>query len=479
MTKVLMVASEANPFAKTGGLADVIGSLPAELAALGDEVAVVMPRYRTVKVESVSRIYDVLPVWLNNKRYDAQLMTATERGVPFYFVDCPLLFDREGLYGDAAGDFPDNAVRFAAFSRAALSVMRFVFRPQVVHCHDWQSALVPVYMRTLFDRDPTFIGIRCLFTIHNLGYQGLFPKETLADIGLDGSVFDPEHLEFFGRLNYMKGGLVYSDYLSTVSHGYAHEIQTPEYGFGLDGVLRARAERLLGILNGVDYQEWSPETDQFIAAHYSTDDLTGKQVCKRDLLNEFGLPSEAIDRPLIGIVSRFTSQKGFDLIAQAAAQLASEELNLVALGSGDPDYEQLFRDLAAVHPGTIAVKFGYNNPLAHKIEAGSDMFLMPSRYEPCGLNQIFSLRYGTVPIVRATGGLDDTIDSSTGFKFTDYTGQALLGTVHEALAAYANREQWTTMMVRGMQKDYSWKASAGEYSRLYREMAAGTSMAAA
>ncbi len=472
MTKVLMVASEANPFAKTGGLADVVGALPAELTALGDEVAVVMPRYRAAKVEGAQRIYDVLPVWLGNTRYEAQLLATVERGVPFYFVDCPALFDRDGLYGDSEGDYPDNAVRFAAFSRAALSVMRFVFRPQVVHCHDWQSAMVPVYMRTLFDRDPTFIGIRCLFTIHNLGYQGLFPKETLADIGLDSSVFDPEHMEFFGRLNYMKGGLVYSDFLNTVSKGYAKEIQTPEFGFGLDGVLGARADRLCGILNGGDYQEWSPETDPFIAAHYSAADLSGKQACKRDLLEKFGLPAEAMDRPLIGVVSRFTSQKGFDLIAQVAAQLASEELNLVALGAGDPDYEQLFRDLAAVHPGTIAVELGYNNPLAHKIEAGADMFLMPSRYEPCGLNQIYSLRYGTVPIVRATGGLDDTIDPSTGFKFADYSGRALLGAIHDALAAYADREEWTAMMVRGMQKDFSWKASAGEYSGLYRAMLA-------
>jgi starch synthase len=470
MTKVLMVASEAKPFAKTGGLADVVGSLPAELAALGDEVAVVMPRYRAVKLEGAQRVYDVLPVRLGPRNYPAELWMATERGVPFYFVNCPELFDRDGLYGPPDGDYPDNAVRFAAFSRAALSVMRFVFRPQVVHCHDWQTALAPVYMRTLLQRDPTFLGIRCLFTIHNLGYQGLFPKETLADIGLDESVFDPDHLEFFGRLNLLKGGLVYSDWLSTVSPTYAREIQTPDYGFGLDGVLRARGDRLSGILNGADYQEWNPETDPFLAARYSAADLSGKKECKRDLLAEFGLPAEDISRPLIGIVSRFTSQKGFDLVTQVAEELSRENLVLVALGSGREEYEQAFRDLAAAHPRTVAVRFGYNNPLAHKIEAGSDMFLMPSHYEPCGLNQMYSLRYGTVPIVRATGGLDDTVDETTGFKFTDYSGQALLAAVREALAAYADPEGWTAMMIRGMRKDFSWKASAKQYSALYRQL---------
>lgn len=471
MTKVLMVASEANPFAKTGGLADVVGSLPSALQALGDEVAVVMPRYRAVKLENARRVYDVLPVWLGKRRFDTQLLTVTERGIPFYFVDCPELYDRDGLYGTPEGDFEDNALRFAAFSRAALSVIRHIFRPHVVHCHDWQSALAPVYMRTVLERDPTFMGIRCLLTIHNLGYQGLFLKESLAGMGLDGALFDPARLEFWGRVNLLKGGIVYADYVNTVSRGYAREIQTPEYGFGLDGALRSRSSTLCGILNGVDYADWSPEVDPHIAANYSAENLEGKRECKRDLLREFGLPEWDTDRPLLGIVSRFTSQKGFDLIAEVAEDLAGENLALVALGSGDADYEALFRDLAAAHPGTIAVRFGYDNPLAHKIEAGSDMFLMPSRYEPCGLNQIYSLRYGTPPIVRATGGLDDTIDETTGFKFADYSGQALLGAVRDALSVYRDPERWRELMRCGMRKDYSWKSSAAEYSALYRRLA--------
>ncbi len=471
MTKVLMVASEAAPFAKTGGLADVLGSLPAALRSLGDEVAVLIPRYRAVKLEGARRVYDVLPVWLGSRRFEAQLLLQ-EGDVPVYFVECPELFDRDGLYGTPEGDFPDNAVRFAAFSRAALSVMRFVFRPQVVHCHDWQAAMVPVFMRTFFFRDPTFTAIRCLFTIHNLGYQGLFPEEALTDAGLDADLFRPDRLEFFGRVNFLKGGLVYSDFLSTVSKGYAREIQTPEYGFGLDGALRERSHALCGILNGVDYSQWSPESDPFIAARYSAGDLAGKRLCKQDLLREFGLPAEHVERPLIGIVSRFTEQKGFDLIADVSEQLADEDIYVAALGSGDAAYEDLFRRLAAAHPDTIAVRFGYDNALAHKIEAGSDMFLMPSKYEPCGLNQIYSLRYGTVPIVRATGGLDDTIDESTGFKFSDYSGPALLAAVRDALRAFRDREGWTAMMLRGMARDYSWRKSAAEYSALYKRLSA-------
>jgi len=469
MTKVLMVASEAAPFAKTGGLADVVGSLPAALRSLGDEVAVLIPRYRAVKLEGARRVYDVLPIWLGSRSFDAQLLLM-EGEVPFYFLECPELFDRDGFYGTPDGDFPDNAVRFAAFSRAALSVMRFVFRPQVVHCHDWETALVPVYMRTFLRRDPTFTGIRCLFTIHNLGYQGLFPKEAMTEIGLGPDLFRPDGLEFFGRVNFLKGGLLYSDFLTTVSKGYAREIQTPEYGFGLEGVLRDRSHVLCGILNGVDYSQWSPENDPFIAAPYSAADLTGKRVCKQDLLREFGLPVEHVDRPLIGIVSRFTEQKGFDLIAEVSERIAAEDLYLVALGSGDAEYEDLFARLAAAHPETIAVRFGYDDALAHKIEAGSDMFLMPSKYEPCGLNQIYSLRYGTVPIVRATGGLDDTIDESTGFKFSDYTGLALLRALQDALEAYRQADEWTALMLRGMARDYSWKTSAADYSALYQRL---------
>jgi starch synthase len=369
-------------------------------------------------------------------------------------------------------DYPDNHIRFAVFSRAALSVARVLFRTDIFHCHDWQTGLVPAYLRTTLATDPTFFGCRTLFTIHNLGYQGLFPKTVLAAAGLEPSVYRPDGMEFFGRVSYIKSGIQFADALSTVSPTYAREIQTPEFGFGLDGCLRARAGVLTGILNGVDYAEWNPQSDPHIPARYSAGDLTGKALCKRVLLEEFGLPPEAMDRPLIGIVSRFTRQKGTDILVEAAARIVAEDVYLVALGTGDPEYEDFFRRLQREHPGRIAARVGFDNALAHRIEAGADMFLMPSHYEPCGLNQIYSLRYGTVPVVRATGGLDDTIEEETGFKFTEYSGQALLEAVQAAVRAYADRDGWERMMRLGMSKDFSWNQSAAAYSELYRRMLA-------
>ena len=464
-----MVASEATPFVKTGGLADVIGALPAALKQRGHDVAVVVPGYRTIRFPGAVR-----EAWRNLRislgpGYTCDIYEAIERDVPFYFVDCPELYDREGLYGAGGSDYPDNHLRFGVFSRAALEVVRHLFRPDILHCHDWQSALVPVYLHEYFQSDPTFLGIRTLFTIHNLGYQGLFPASVLPDLGLGPNLFTPETLEFFGRVNLLKGGILFSDQVSTVSKGYAREIQTPEYGFGLDVLLRSRADRLTGIVNGVDYLEWSPETDQFIASHYSAGDLSGKRECTQALLSEFKLPVE-LDRPAIGIVSRFVDQKGFDLIAGIAPALLDLDLCLTVLGSGEERYESLFRSLANARPDKIGVTLGYDNPLAHRIEAGADMFLMPSRYEPCGLNQIYSLRYGTIPIVRATGGLDDTIDQGTGFKFSDYSGAALLDAIRTALAVYNDREAWVAMMRRAMAKDYSWAAASAEYSALYSEI---------
>ncbi len=469
--KILMVASEAAPFAKTGGLADVVGSLPAALKALGHDVAVLLPRYTAVDLKSTRRVYDWLPVWLPPNRYDTSLYL-TDGETPLYFLDCPPLYDRPGLYGEAGLDYPDNHIRFAVLAQGALALARYVFRPDILHGHDWEAGLVPAYLGTIFANDPVFFGVRTLFTIHNLGYHGLFPASTISQIGLGPDVLRPNGLEFFGKVAFIKGGLNFSDALSTVSPTYAREIQTPEYGFGLDGVLRARSSVLTGILNGVDYSEWNPETDRYIAANYSSDDLSGKAVCKQDLLNEFGFPAEATDMPLIGIVSRFTSQKGADIIADAADGLVAEGFCLAALGTGEPQYEELFLAMVARHPGRIAVRVGYDNVLAHKIEAGADVFLMPSRYEPCGLNQMYSLKYGTVPVVRATGGLDDTIEPGTGFKFWEYSGNALLGALRAARDEMADPVGWRAMMLAGMAKDFSWRVSAAEYSRLYERLAA-------
>jgi len=470
--RVLFVSSEGLPFSKTGGLADVVEALPKALVELGHEVAVVLPRYRGTKSEKV--VAPSLTIPLGTQLRFPRVTDGQEiHGVRYFFVDDPS-FDREKLYGDASGDYPDNGERFALFSKAAVEIAKHVWKPDVMHCHDWQSALVPVLLRTVYASDPAVKSIPVVFTVHNMGYHGLYGPDILGRIGLPGELFHMDALEFYGRVNYLKGGLLFADYITTVSRKYAQEVQTPEYGHGLEGVVSRRSERMVGILNGVDYSVWSPEGDKFIAAKYSAKDLTGKVECKKDLLKEFGLPADNLARPLIGIVSRFADQKGFDLIAQVAKDMLKEDLTIVALGTGDPKYEDLFRAMAKAFPSKLAARIGFDNALAHKIEAGADMFLMPSRYEPCGLNQIYSLRYGTVPVVRATGGLDDTIQhfdartsAGTGFKFAAYQGRALLACVRQAVRVFGDRDAWRRVMANGMAKDFSWTASAAEYARLY------------
>ncbi|MGA2040824.1 MAG: glycogen synthase GlgA [Bryobacteraceae bacterium] len=465
-----MIASEAVPLAKTGGLADVVGALPNALREFGCETAVVIPRYGSIPLKDARRVYDHLPVYLGKAGFDIAIYQAPA-GYPLYLVECPLLFDRPGLYGELGVDYPDNDLRFAVFARAALGVARHLFRPDILHCHDWQAGLVPAYLRTTLVGDPTFMGVKTLFTIHNLGYQGLFPLSALQEAALDASIFNPAGLEFFGQVSYIKGGISFAHALSTVSPTYAREIQTPEYGFGLDGALRARAAVLTGILNGGDYGEWSPQNDPLIPAPYSAQDLSGKRAAKQRLLAELGFPAEAMERPLLGVVSRLTLQKGVDILAEVAGEIVAEDAYLVALGSGEPEYEESLRAVAERLPGRVALRIGYDNRLSHLIEAGADMFLMPSRYEPCGLSQIYSLRYGTVPVVRATGGLDDTIDESTGFKFREYSGAALVGAVRAAIQAFLKPDEWRARMLRGMQKDFSWKASAQQYAALYGRLA--------
>jgi len=471
--RILFVASEGLPFSKTGGLADVFEALPKALVSQGHDVAVVLPRYRNTQIKNTVIKSLTVPMG-TTLRFPAIADGGRLAGVQYFFVDDPEYFDREQLYGVGGRDYPDNAERFAEFARSAIELAKQLWLPDVIHCHDWQSALVPVLLQTAYSADPQLSVVPVVFTIHNMGYHGLFPRDVLARIGLPASLFRIDGLEFFGHVNYLKGALIFSDYLTTVSRKYAQEIQTTEYGHGLDGVVRTRADHLVGILNGVDYSVWNPEVDSLIAARYSAKDLSGKQVCKRDLLAEFHLPEENLDRPLIGIVSRFADQKGFDLMAQVADVLMDEELAIVALGAGEAKHERMFRELSQQFPAKVAVKIAYDNTLAHKIEAGADMFLMPSRYEPCGLNQIYSLRYGTVPVVRATGGLDDTIGPfepasgrGTGFKFSEYTGPALLAALHEALAAFADKPSWRRLQTNGMAKDFSWNASALEYGRLY------------
>jgi starch synthase len=472
--RILFVASEGLPFSKTGGLADVVEALPKALVAQGHEVAVVLPRYRETKATAVVMPSLTIPMGGTRLRFPAIADGTLLSGVRYYFVDDPAYFDRVGLYGGSAGDYPDNAERYAEFCRAAIEISKHVWPADVFHCHDWQTALVPVLLRTSYGDDPLVKDTPVVFSIHNMGYHGQFTKDVLERVGLPQVLFQPSGIEFYGSVNLLKGGLVYADYLTTVSRKYAEEIQTPEYGYGLDGVARTRADRLVGILNGVDYTAWNPEKDKLIAARYSAKDLSGKQVCKQELLELSGLSHDHLERPLIGIVSRFADQKGFDLIAEKAHELMREDLVLVVLGTGERKYEDLFRALAAAYPGRVGVKIAYDNVMAHKVEAGADMFLMPSRYEPSGLNQMYSLKYGTVPIVRATGGLDDSIEpfdvehgTGTGFKFKEYTGDALLYAVRQALHHYMDERIWKRIQLNGMAKDFSWKGPAAEYAKLY------------
>ena len=473
--QIAFAASEGVPFSKTGGLADVVGALPQALAAKGHQITVYLPRYRQTKLADARTVVRSITVPFDDTyRFCSVLAGPTSEGVSYYFVDYPAYFDREALYGTPAGDYPDNAERFALFSRAVIEASKILGVPQIFHCHDWQSALIPVLLRSLYAEDPAFRDAASVFTIHNMGYQGLFPAEILPLLMVPWDLFTISKMEFFGQVNFLKGALVYSDFVTTVSKKYSLEIQTTEYGFGLEGVLRNRAATVTGILNGVDYAEWSPETDKFVAAKYSPKDLAGKAKDKEDLLKMFGIASADAKLPVIGIVSRFAAQKGFDLIAQVMDRLAREDMILVVLGTGDKEYEEMFLRMQKQFPQKIAVKVAYDNAIAHKIEAGADMFLMPSRYEPCGLNQIYSLKYGTVPIVRATGGLDDTIEpwdartgKGTGFKFYEYNGESLLLTVKAALQAFRDQASWQVLMRNGMARDFSWGSSAKEYVKVY------------
>ena len=477
---ILMVASEAHPYAKTGGLAEVAAALPDALGRLGHRVTLVVPRYRGIDVAGTRS--QPAAVELGRRVQSVVFRTGeTSGGVTPVFVDVPDLFDRDGgLYNVDGVDYADNAWRFAVFCRAALEYARLQNdRPSIIHAHDWQTGLVPVYQKMLFSPDPVIGGVPAIFTIHNLAFQGVFPADRLPSLGLGWEMLDIQALEFWNQISYLKGGINFSERLTTVSPTYAREILTPEFGFGLDGALRRRAGALTGILNGIDVDRWSPEADPFIGASYGLDDLSGKAMAKQALLEAVGLPNDAVTRarPLIGLISRLTDQKGFDLVSAAAEALMPLDATWVMLGSGERRYEELWRRLAAQHPDRVATTIGFDERLAHQIEAGADLFLMPSRYEPCGLNQMYSLRYGTVPIVRATGGLEDTvIDASlpagNGFKFRENSPAALVSTVQRALALFRKPNDWKQIQQTGMKIDFSWDASAREYVKVYEEATA-------
>jgi starch synthase len=472
--RILMVASEAVPFAKTGGLADVAGALPRALARLGHEVEVVIPRYRGVTAgERVGQI----TVNLGAQSLEAGVYAVTADGVRTVFVEQAAYFDREGIYGTQGQDFADNAERFAFLAHAALRWAALTgARYDVIHAHDWQAGLVPVILSTAATPTPALARVPVVFTIHNLAYQGVFEDEWLPRLGLGNSLMRVDGMEYWGRISFLKAGIVFSRVVTTVSPRYAEEIQTAQYGFGFDGILRERASKLVGILNGIDYDVWNPATDPHLPEPYTVDRLDGKVAAKRRVLEVFGFPvTEAtLARPLVGMVSRLVDQKGFDLLQSAVDELPGLGASFVLLGTGDRQYEDLWRGLARRAPDVVAAHIGFDEGLAHLIEGGSDIFLMPSQFEPCGLNQMYSLRYGTVPLVRATGGLYDTVSNydpktgeGTGFTFDEYSPEALLGTVRWALSVYQQRDAWRRLQLAGMRQDHSWDSSARAYVKVY------------
>ncbi|MGE5554612.1 MAG: glycogen synthase [Betaproteobacteria bacterium] len=480
--RILIVSSEVSPFAKVGGLADVAGSLPKALATLGEgelanDVRVVMPRYR--RIANAKYVTD-FPIDMAHRQETAIIRESSLEAklgeahalVPVYFVDNYHYFNRDGIYA-----YGDDAERFSFFCKAVLEMLpRLDFQPDLIHCNDWQTGPIPFLLKEEYARrNPEFYSrIATLYTIHNLQYQGTFDKSVLRSLGVGDEYFHPGALEFWGQVNFMKAGLVYADVLNTVSRTYALEIQTPEYGERLEGVLQDRSKDLFGIVNGINYHEFNPRTDPRLVANYDRDFLGAKKENKIDLQREMGLPVR--DVPVFGLVSRLVSQKGLDILGEAAEQLLSDNLQFIALGTGDPYYENLFRSLAHRHPERCAVQIGFNGVLAQRIYAGSDFFLMPSRFEPCGLGQLIAMRYGTIPIVRATGGLADTVhdvnqnpEAGNGFVFTEYSAKALLDTVERALALYRQQpEFWAALVRRVMEADYSWSKSAASYVELYQ-----------
>jgi starch synthase len=484
--KILFATTEAVPFAKTGGLGDVCGSLPRELAKLGHEPVIVMPAFRQAlecgrPIEPTGVNFEV-PI--GRKMVGGTFLRSSLPGdqVPVYLVQHDAYYDRPELYCERGKDYKDNCERFVFFARAALeAIKKLELGTEVVHCHDWTSALIPAYLKTEFAGVPPFDSLVSLLTIHNIAYQGSFWHWDMELTGIDWRYFNWRQMEFYGNLNFLKSGIAFADLISTVSPRYAKEIQSPPLSGGLEGILTHRRKDLFGIINGVDYSEWNPATDPYLGGHnYNVDTFApGKRACKAALQQEMGLPVVE-GQPLVAIVGRLADQKGFDLVADVIRQwVATSPVQWAILGTGDPRYQDMLEDLARRYPDRVAARIGFSNELAHRIEAGADIFLMPSRYEPCGLNQLYSLKYGTVPVVHATGGLADTIanvndvtlaaGSANGFSFDDYSAKALGETLERACQTFHNRPVWEQLIRNGMQQDWSWTHSARDYGDLYEK----------
>jgi starch synthase len=474
--KVLIASPEIFPFVKTGGLADVTGALPKALNKLGAEVRVILPKHKGIEESKFPMEYKNLKIGcqISQSVVEAEIVESEYDGVKAYLVEQDEYYYRDYLYSTPDGDYLDNAERFIFFAKSILETIKATgFVPDVLHCNDWETALAPVFLKTAYKDDPILKNIPTVFTIHNLGYQGIFWHHDMHLLDIGWEYFTPDFLEFFGNINFLKGGIIFSDIINTVSKKYSEEIQTQEFGYGLDGILSKRKKDLFGIINGIDYQDWNPEKDEFLPARYSVDNRENKAVCKKALQEAFGLPVDNA-LPLVATISRLADQKGFDLIGTALEEMRALGTQYVILGTGERKYHELFTDLAKELPNSFAVKIAYDNRLAHLIEAGADMFLMPSRYEPCGLNQLYSLKYGTVPVVRGVGGLEDTIidydkapDKGTGFKFYDYTKEAMLDALERALTIYRDPDAWQSLVKRCMTADFSWERSAKEYLELY------------
>ncbi|MEK6647018.1 MAG: glycogen synthase GlgA [Candidatus Firestonebacteria bacterium] len=478
---ILLVSSEVVPFSKTGGLADVAGALPKALFSLGlADVRVITPKYKTVDedkfgLKEIGKIS--VPISDKIETGKVKFSVFPKVGVPVYFIENDKYYMRDELYRTKNGDYPDNAERFIFFSRGVLEAMKLIdWVPDVIHCNDWQTGLIPAYLKTIYKDDKFYKKTATVFTIHNLAYQGLYSKEMYSLTGLPEELFSPSGIEFWGSMNLMKSGLVYSDVISTVSETYAQEIQTTdEFGRGLEGVLRDKKNDLYGIVNGIDYEEWSPETDEYIAINYDLVNIRKKKRNKDALLSINELPVLK-DFPLIGLISRLDDQKGFDILSEVMDELMDMDIQFVLLGTGDKKYHELFEGLESKYPEKLSVNLVFNNKIAHQIYAGSDIFLMPSKFEPCGLGQLISFRYGTVPVVRATGGLADTVEDfdlksgkGTGFVFKEYSSGALLATLKRAIDIYHNRKAWAKLVISAMTADFSWENSAKKYIDLYEK----------
>ena len=480
--KIVITASECVPFIKTGGLADVAGALAKILKKEGHQVVVFLPNYRKVdaKAYALKTVHKNLQIPVGDRIEKADIKVSTKlEGIPVYFIDHPGYFDREELYRTANGDYEDNGERFIFFSRAVLEGLKAIdFQPDIIHAHDWQVGMVPTYLKTNYKYDAFYAKTATVFTIHNLAYQGSYPRDLMYTAGISFEEFTPEKLEFYGSLCILKGGIVFSDIVTTVSKKYAKEILTEEFGRGLDGVLQTRQSDLYGIINGIDYDEWNPKTDKYLAVNYDLKTIEKKEEGKKLFLDSCKLPYNS-KTPVIGIVSRLDPQKGFDILGEAMEELMKLNLQFVLLGKGDANLQELFADIGRKYPKKTSININFDNKIAHHIYAGCDMFLMPSYFEPCGLGQLISLKYGTVPIVHETGGLADTIKEfnpatgkGNGISFKDYDAASLLQAIKRALALYQKKTDWTKVVTNDLKCDYSWEKVIPEYIDLYEKAAA-------